>query len=808
MTHLRAVCPLVVALLVFAVLTGVTAPPPADAQLNVTGQWSTMSSQAPVQPIHIALLRTGKVLMIEGSSNNHTQTVYRYTLWNPATGTFQTGTTPWDLFCNSMSFFPDGRVLTSGGNASYNPYTGLKTTTIFDPGTEKFIQVEDTAKGRWYPTTVALQDGGIMTFSGLDENAAINPDTEIYDLGFGWSGPYPAQFEPKYYPRLHLLGNGKVLMTGPDPGTRTFDPQTGTWSSVVASFPYGESRMYGTSVLLPLKPSDGYAMRFLAAGGGTSATTAVAALLDTSQPTWTWRTLPSLDQPRVTQNAVVLPNGKVLVVGGSAQFNVASTAAMNALLFNPATETWSPAGTIAFPRMYHSTALLLPDATVWLGGSNPSEGVWTPQMEIYKPPYLFTSSGAPAARPTISASPAVVGYGASFTVNTPDAANISQVVLVRTGSVTHAFDMEQRLIETNFTKGNGTLSVTSPPSATVAPPGYYMLFVLDSSGVPSVAKFIRIAPNPNNQPPVATITNPTTSTVNIQAGQSVTFAGSASDPDGSVTNYHWVFPGGTPGRSTTQNPGAVVFPTPGTYTASLTVLDNLGDNNVSPPTVTVNVGGAAVLGAAITAPANGATVSGSAVPVSMSASNAQGSPTSFVLKVDNGATIFSQSVAGSTASTTWNTTGVSNGAHTLNLTVTDSAGRTATASVSVTVNNTTGGGGGDTTPPTVAITSPPTNTWTGNSIVFSVTASDNVGLVKIDLWGNGAVFGTLACSGTTCSGNKGWYTGPLPRAAYEVHAVATDTAGNQTLSTPVTINKDGTSPLIPSGATSGGGTTP
>jgi len=237
--------------LAVAVLTGLTTPPAAEAQLNVTGQWSTSSQLAPVQPIHVALMRTGKLLMIEGSANDSTQNFYRYAVWNPATGAATVGTTPWDLFCNSMSFFPDGRLLISGGNGGYNPFTGIKTTTIFDPATEKFIHVEDTAGGRWYPTTVMLQDGGVMSFSGLDETGGINFDTEIYDVGIGWAGPYPAPFEPKYYPRLHLLGNGKVLMTGPDPATRTFDPATGTWTSPIVSHPYGGSRMNGTSVMLP-----------------------------------------------------------------------------------------------------------------------------------------------------------------------------------------------------------------------------------------------------------------------------------------------------------------------------------------------------------------------------------------------------------------------------------------------------------------------------------------------------------------------------------------------------------------------------
>jgi hypothetical protein len=559
--------------------------------------------------------------------------------------------------------------------------------------------------------------------------------------------------------------------------------------------------------MLPLRPQDGYAARFFVTGGNTSTPYAGAHILDTSLPTWSWRAVASLDQPRVTHNAVLLPNGKVVVIGGSSTFNDPSTAAMNALLFDPATETWGPAGTIAVPRMYHSTAILLPDGTVWLGGTNTSEGVWEPRMEIYKPPYLFTSTGAPAPRPTISSSPAVVGYGAPFTVATPQAASISEVVLARLGSATHAFDMEQRLVSMQFTKGSGTLAVTSPPSALIAPPGYYMLFVLDQNGVPSVSKFIRLSENPTNQPPVATITSPS-STVSIQAGQPVTFAGNATDPDGSVAVYQWLFPGGSPAKSTVANPGAVTFATPGTYTASLTVLDNLGENNVSPPTVTVVVSGAATLGAAITTPGSGATVSGTAA-VGMSASNAQGTPTSFVLKLGDGTTLSSQSVSGTTASFNWNTTTIANGTYTLQLTVTDGAGRTAQTSIPVTVaNSTSGGGGGGSgggggTPPTVSITAPASGVWIGNSIGISVSASDNTGLVNVKLWGNGAVFATIPCSGTTCSGKVWWITGSLPSAAYEVNAVAMDIDGGQTVSAPITLYKGAKSPTVASGATGG-----
>src|SRR5206468_11887273 len=167
------------------------------------------------------------------------------------------------------------------------------------------------------------------------------------------------------------------------------------------------------------------------------------------------------------------------------------------------------------------------------------------------------------------------GYNAAFTVQTPDAADIASAVLIRPGSATHSFDFDQRLLNLTFTTGSGVLNVTSPLNSNVAPPGDYMLFLVNRKGVPSVAAWVQMSPTPNNQPPNGTITNPAAD-VTISAGQSVTFAGTGTDPDGTVTQYSWVFPGGTPNTSTSATPGAVTFSTPGIYVVSLTVTDNQG----------------------------------------------------------------------------------------------------------------------------------------------------------------------------------------------------------------------------------------
>jgi hypothetical protein len=160
---------------------------------------------------------------------------------------------------------------------------------------------------------------------------------------------------------------------------------------------------------------------------------------------------------------------------------------------------------------------------------------------------------------------------------------------MRLGSVTHAFDMEQRLVglcgpspQPACAAANNTLNLTTPPNGNIAPPGYYMLFLLDSAGVPSKAQILKLTPYITT-PPKGVISTPTDD-VTIQAGGTVNFSTSTV-----ATQYSWVFPGGSPATSTAQNPGTVTYSTPGSYTASLTVIDGSGNSDPSPPSVDVYV---------------------------------------------------------------------------------------------------------------------------------------------------------------------------------------------------------------------------
>ena len=477
----------------------------AMAQVSVQGQWTTLPPAVPINPIHAVLLNGGKILVVAGSGNcppsqsgcpsgppygpaNGSGAL----LLDPVTGqTLQQFTVSWDMFCNAMVLLQDGRVLIDGGTIQYDPFHGAANASIFDPSTTAFSDVQPTLHGRWYPSLLTLADGRVMTFSGLEESGGTNLAVEFYTIGSGWSTTYNANWTPDLYPRLHLLPDGKVFYSGAQTKSRLFDPSTTTWSSVIATTNYSGIRTYGTSVLLPLSPANNYDPKVIIMGGGNPST-ASTEIIDMGSSVPAWQYGPPMSQPRIEMNAVILPNGKVLALGGSLYDEQNSTASLNADLYDPVSNTFSSAGVYVYPRLYHSVALLLPDGTVWSAGGNPSRGHYVPQQEIYKPSYLFNPDGTAATRPTVTSAPSSISYSSAFTVQTPDSANVSKVVLVRNGNVTHAFGMDQRLVELSFTPDIGSISVTAPPNGNIAPPGYYMLFILNNSGVPSIAKFVQI----------------------------------------------------------------------------------------------------------------------------------------------------------------------------------------------------------------------------------------------------------------------------------------------------------------------------
>src|SRR6266702_667756 len=181
--------------------SSITPTPTPTPTPTTQGQWSTLPYTMPINPIHAALLNTGKVLVIAGSGNDRhnafpisTHPEYEAAVWDTQSGTIMAQRIAWDMFCNGASTMPDGRVLIQGGTSVYGteiagnadtPFDGLANSAIFDPTTEMFSAAESTAHGRWYPTLTELGDGRIMTTSGLDENGNVNNTSEIYSAGWG-----------------------------------------------------------------------------------------------------------------------------------------------------------------------------------------------------------------------------------------------------------------------------------------------------------------------------------------------------------------------------------------------------------------------------------------------------------------------------------------------------------------------------------------------------------------------------------------------------------------------------------------------
>jgi plastocyanin len=582
-----------------------------QAQAGSQGTWVTLPYTMPINPIHLALLHSGNVLIVSGSGNLATETTFRAALWNRQVGAISTQTLDWDMFCNGMVMLPDGRPFLVGGNLRYDPFYGERRSAAYDLATGTFSDLSMMAHGRWYPAVTMLGDGRVMAFSGTKETGGTNTSVEIYTPGVGWSPEYPAGWTPPLYPRTHLVPDGRVFYAGSGVGSRFFDPTTNTWSGIVATS--SASRNYGTSVLLPLSPDDGYRARVMILGGGNPPLSTTELIDLSASPPLQWQSGPPMSQARIQLNATILPSGRVLVMGGSRINDDETTASLNADLYNPATNTFTSAGANVVPRVYHSGSLLLPDATVMLVGGNRARGIYQQGIEIYSPAYLFKADGTPADRPAIGSVPGAIGYGQAFQIQTQDAASVQSVVLVRPGAQTHAFDMDQRLVRMSFTPGSDQLTVTAPPNGNIAPPGYYMLFILNAAGVPSHAKFVQLSASVN-QPPTGTIVSPATA-VTVNPGDSVAFAGTGSDADGTISAYSWTFPTGSPGSST-QASANVMFATPGTHTVSFQVADDDGATS-QPATRSITVADfslAATPNSRTIAPGGSASYSATVVP--------------------------------------------------------------------------------------------------------------------------------------------------------------------------------------------------
>ncbi|MBA3760328.1 MAG: DUF1929 domain-containing protein [Gemmatimonadales bacterium] len=445
------------------------------------GRWDSPFT-TPVVAVHVHLLQTGKVLL--WGDRGEAQ------LWDATSG-FTPVTKAYRIYCSAHTFLPDGRLLVVGGTSVST--RGLRLATVFDPASSSWSSTSPMALGRYYATTTALPSGEVLAVSGHDTTLAVVTIPEVWN-GSGWRQltTAPLAIPDPYYPAMFVAPNGRVFLAG-FPETSQYLDVTGTgrWTTVakrnVADRTLGSAVMYAPG-------------KILYAGGGDPPT-ASAEVIDLNQPSPSWRSVPGMAFARRQMNATLLADGSVLVTGGTSGpgFNDQAGAVRPAELWNPRTETWTTMPPEAARRTYHGTAVLLPSGQVLSSGSGEGGGITYDNSEfsaqVFNPPYLLNADGSPATRPSITSAPSTLSYGQSFTVQTPDAGSVTRGTLIRLSSVTHAFNMSQLIYPLTFEATSATaLSATAPPNANLAPPGPYMLFLIDASGVPSEARMARVGP--------------------------------------------------------------------------------------------------------------------------------------------------------------------------------------------------------------------------------------------------------------------------------------------------------------------------
>ena len=462
----------------------VTFSNPNPGNPAVMGMWSAVVS-LPVVSVHLALLPDARVFMVGAFADGNLAYDWSYRL-----NTFDQVDPPWNAFCNGMDQTADGRIMVVGGHQG--GHIGLPNAGIFDPASELWTVLPNMAYPRWYPTLTALPSGQLIVTSGeMNGPGDYCQIPEIYDPPTNsWIELNNAAFPFSYYYPHALIGPGGNLLiptSTEDPiVSQVLDLSTLTWTPMGGTV---ADDGYSTVQFLPGEILKTGTSHNTDDPTGPSASTAY--VLNRQQPSATWQQVAPMNYPRCYHNMTVLPNGNVLVTSGGATTDWTDLAdgVLPAEIWVPSAQTFYTKASMSVPRLYHSNALLLPDGRVLVAGGGSAAGNNQPEdqynAQLFSPPYLFQGS-----RPTIASAPSQLSYGHNFTVQTPDALRIAMVSLIRFGACTHGFNTGQHFIPLSFSIGNGSLTVTAPGNANLAPPGNYMLFLVGTNNVPSFAAIV------------------------------------------------------------------------------------------------------------------------------------------------------------------------------------------------------------------------------------------------------------------------------------------------------------------------------
>ena len=511
---------------------------PTDA--NVKGMWSPVYNW-PLISVHSVLLPDGRV-MTYGSDLNGLQTGHaNYDIWD-SNGAPDQGhltlpnTTGTDIFCSSQLLLPQiGNVFIAGGDV----WNGTQTTNgpnnnsnLYDSASTSLTRGINMNRQRWYSSSTTLMNGETYIQGG--SGGGDRPEIRGVDGSFRLMSGINTSSIGTSFPRNFVAPDGRIFGYDAASGQMYYANTTGTGSIAIgAKFNTAISGGWFSSTAM-YRPG-----RILQIGGNSNG----AYTIDITSGTPVVAQTQSMSSTRAWVNATILADGKVVATSGSAVAGEATGANNIAETWDPATGLWKQGAVAQKMRLYHSNAILLPDGSVLVSGGGATQP--TPladpnknnlNAEIYYPPYLFAAGGARAARPAIATAPAWIDIGKTYTLDVTGAASISRVTLVKTGSMSHSFNFDQRFLELTFKATGNRVAIQAPTRAADATPGYYLLFVFNEAGVPSVAKIVRMGiatdPNPSIVP---VLSNPGAQTTVI--GDSATLNLSASDPNGDVLSY-------------------------------------------------------------------------------------------------------------------------------------------------------------------------------------------------------------------------------------------------------------------------------
>lgn len=394
-----------------------------------------------------------------------------------------------NLFCSGHAFQSDGTLFIAGGHLFDGD--GINQACVYNPFDDTWSAKPAMNHGRWYPTTLTMPDGRTLCISGQSKEG-INSDSQIWQTD-AWvpmrDPPNTPPFVFPLYPRLHLSPKGRVFMPGPLGQSQFLDvnPATGvgSWTTGGVKERAAGAREYGCSVMYD-------SGKLIYTGGGNDAGSQLPSkqteIIDLNAAVPSWSTARDMLSRRRQHNATVLPDGKVLVTGGSQGTGFSNVGqgqpVHTAELWDPSTGLWTKMADEKDDRCYHSVALLLPDGQIIsAGGGEGAENPPIKSAQLFKPPYFFKGP-----RPTLASAPAEVTYNERFsvTVNLNGSGSIaSKASWIRLGSVTHSNNMSQSLMWLPCEVNGSKITINAPANSNMAPPGYYMLFLLNDKGVPS-----------------------------------------------------------------------------------------------------------------------------------------------------------------------------------------------------------------------------------------------------------------------------------------------------------------------------------